>query len=184
MRNLDPGGFTPADLAALPDDGRRYELVDGQLLVTPAPQFIHQRAVVRLTTLLESSCPDGLEVLVAPFDFRPTSGRCLQPDVLVRQSEDVARSSVTRLQLAVEVLSPSTRSVDLLLKRGLYEQAGVESYWLFDPEQEELTVLELVDGSYVEWAVVQGAKEFSTQRPFDVRVVPADLVRRSHRQAV
>ncbi|WP_433023434.1 Uma2 family endonuclease [Kribbella sp. CA-294648] len=119
----------------------RYELVDGQLLVTPAPLPIHQRVVVQLTVRLEASCPEEFEVFVAPFDFRPASGRSLQPDVLVCRCEDVGPKGVERrpLLLAVEVLSSSTRMTDLLLKRAVYEEAGVGSYWLIDPDQEALT---------------------------------------------
>jgi len=75
MHTLEPGQFTLADLDALPDDGMRYELVDGQLLVTPAPLPIHQRVVMQLGVRLEISCPEELEVFSAPFDFRPTLSR-------------------------------------------------------------------------------------------------------------
>jgi len=66
------GEWTFEDLDALPDDGLQYELVDGVLLVTPAPVPRHQRAVLRLAVLLTESCPGDLEVFVAPLDFRPT----------------------------------------------------------------------------------------------------------------
>lgn len=183
MRTLEPGQFTVADLDDLPDDGMRYELVDGQLLVTPAPLPIHQRVVVQLTVRLEASCPEEFEVFVAPFDFRPTTGRSVQPDVLVCHCEDVGPKGVERrpLLLAVEVLSSSTRMTDLLLKRAIYEEAGVASYWIFDPDAEILTVLELADGRYVERAVVKGDDPFDAQLPFPVRVVPSELLRRVSR---
>ncbi|MEU4394680.1 Uma2 family endonuclease [Kribbella sp. NPDC023855] len=172
-----------ADLDDLPDDGMRYELVDGQLLVTPAPLPVHQRVVVQLTVRLEANCPEEFEVFVAPFDFRPASGRSLQPDVLVCRCEDVGPKGVELrpLLLAVEVLSSSTRMTDLLLKRAIYEEAGVGSYWLIDPDQEALTVLELEGGRYVERAVVKGDDAFDAQLPFSVRVVPGELVRRVSR---
>jgi Uma2 family endonuclease len=179
VQTLEPGEFTLADLDDLPDDGMRYELVDGQLLVTPAPLANHQRAVLQLAFVLRAACPGQLEVFIAPFDFRPNKQRSLQPDVLVCRSEDVGHRGVEfcPLLLAVEVLSPSTRMTDFLLKRALYEDAGVSSYWLFDPEAEELTVLELVDGAYVERAVVKGNDIFTAELPFVVQVVPSDLVR-------
>lgn len=182
VQTLEPGQFTLADLDTLPDDGMRYELVDGQLLVTPAPLPIHQRVVVQLTVRLEASCPEEFEVFVAPFDFRPTNRRSLQPDVLVCRCEDVGPKRIERpLLLAVEVLSPSTRMTDLLLKRAIYEEAGVGSYWLIDPEQEVLTVLELVDGRYIERAVVKAEDAFEAELPFPVRIVPTDLVHRLNR---
>jgi Uma2 family endonuclease len=177
VQTLEPGEFTLADLDALPDDGMRSELVDGILLVTPAPLPIHQTAVLQLASRLLAACPHHLMVFVAPVDFRPNGQRSLQPDVLVCRREDVGAKAIEQpLMLAVEILSPATRSKDLLLKRGLYEQAGVASYWIFDPEQEQLTVLELSDGRYVERAVVKGSDAFDATLPFPVRVVPADLM--------
>ncbi|MFG1628362.1 Uma2 family endonuclease [Kribbella sp. NPDC049227] len=177
VETIEPGAFTLADLDALPDDGMRHELVDGVLLVTPAPLPIHQTAVVELTFLLRSQCPDDLKVFVAPLDFQPSPGRSLQPDVLVCRRADVGPKAIEKpLLLAVEVLSPATRSTDLVLKRRLYEEAGVTSYWIFDPAKEELTVLELVGGTFDERAVITGKDAFDAERPFPVCVVPADLV--------
>ena len=76
--------------------------------------------------------------------------------------------------LAVEVLAPATRTVDEVLKRSLYEGAGVASYWMFDPEKAKLTVLELADGKYVERAVFSGDDVFEAELPFPVTVVPGD----------
>ncbi|MFI6677915.1 Uma2 family endonuclease [Kribbella sp. NPDC050470] len=177
METHEPGTFTLADLEDLPDDGKRYELVDGVLLVTPAPLPMYQLAVVELTVLLRQSCPDDQRVFVAPLDFQPTSRRSLQPDVLVCRRVDVGPKAIEKpLLLAVEILSPATRSTDLVLKRSLYEEAGVTSYWTFDPAKVELTVLELVNGAYDERAVVTGKDAFDAELPFPVRIVPADLV--------
>jgi Uma2 family endonuclease len=177
VETLQPGDYTMADLDAIPDDGKRRELVDGVLLVTPAPLPIHQTAVLQLGSRLLTSCPKGLKVFVAPLDFRPTAYRSLQPDVLVCRQEDVGPSSIERpLLLAVEVLSPRTRLQDLFVKRRVYEESGVWSYWIFDPEPEQLTVLELLDGHYVERAVVKGTDAFEAELPFPVRIVPAELV--------
>jgi Uma2 family endonuclease len=175
---LASGPYTLAYLETAPDDGRRREIIDGGLHVTPAPSRIHQRAVVRLVGALDAACPDGLEVLVAPFDYQPTSQRSLQPDVLVCHPDDRALQHAGKpLLLAVEVLSPSSRMHDLLLKRGIYEQSGVSSYWILDPERETLTVLELVDGVYFERDVIAGEKVFEATVPFPVRIVPAELLR-------
>ena len=67
--------------------------------------------------------------------------------------------------------------LDLLLKRGVYEQAGVQSYWILDPDAESLTVLELVDAVYVERDVVTGEKVFEAALPFPVQIVPSELFR-------
>lgn len=178
VQTLEPGEFSFADLDALPDDGMQYELVDGILLVTPAPTPLHQSAVVEFTFLLRLHCPPAYQVFVSPLDFRPTPHRSLQPDVMVARREDVGPKAIERpLLLAVEVLSPATRSKDLLLKRALYEEAGVAAYWIFDPQGRELTVLELSGGRYVSQAVVRDNDSFEAKLPYPVRIVPADLVR-------
>lgn len=175
---LESGPYTLAYLETAPNDGRRREIIDGGLFVTPGASTIHQRAVLRLGAKLDSACPAGPEVLVAPFDYQPTSERSLQPDVLVCSPEDHGFKHARRpLLLAVEILSPSSKMIDLLLKRGVYEQAGVGAYWILDPVQESLTVLELVDGTFVERDVVIGEKVFEATLPFPVQIVPAELLR-------
>ncbi|MGI8535822.1 MAG: Uma2 family endonuclease [Mycobacteriales bacterium] len=105
-------------------------------------------------------------------------GRLLQPDIVVVRREQLTGRKVVGLPLlAVEVLSPSTRATDLTLKRHVFEQAGVPSYWLLDPEDAELTVLELTDGAYREVAVARGTQPIVAERPFAVTVVPAQLLR-------
>lgn len=117
-------------------------------------------------------------MFIAPLDFRPTTRRSLQPDVIVARREDVGPKAIERPPLlAVEVLSPATRSKDLLLKRALYEEAGVTSYWIFEPQSRQLTVLELSGGRYLGQLLVQGDEVFDAKLPYPVRIVPADLVR-------
>lgn len=162
----------------MPAYGMQYELIDGLLLVTPTPLPEHQRAVAHLFRCLDRDRPNEHEVFTSPLDYRPTKNRCLLPDVVVMRRIDVGVLYLDKPPLlVVEVLSQSTRSSDLILKRGLYQDAGVPSYWLFDPAGEELTVLELENGVYVERARVKGEDTFETTTPYAVRVVPAELVR-------
>ena len=176
---IAPVGFewTHEDLDALPEGGLlRYELVDGQLLVSSAPSREHQRALGHLFLLLQAGCPSDLEVLFAPVDFRPTSRRSLQPDLLVFRRADATEKVLERgLVLAVEVLSRSTRSVDLILKRALYEEAGVTSYWVVDPHAPSIQVWELCNGAYVDACHAVGDAAVDLRLPFAVRVVPAAL---------
>ena len=169
--------LTEDDLATMPDDGHRYELLDGTLLVTPAPNEGHQTCVASLLVLLHADRQPGQKVLVAPFDVRLSRITVLEPDVLVARKSDITPA---RLEgpplLAVEVLSPSTRRIDLGSKRLAYEAAGVPAYWLVDPEVPSLTVLELDAGLYVERATVTGDEAFSATFPFAVTVVPARLL--------
>ena len=169
--------LTRADLVAMPDDGHRYELIDGVLLVSPAPSRRHQRVVVRLSQTLDRSCPPDLEVLVAPFDIVLAEDTLVQPDVLVVRRSEANEAGPADVALAVEVLSPSTRRVDLLLKRSRYESAGIPAYWLVDPDEPSLVAYELVEGSYRETAEVAGDAVAEAATPFAVTVTPADLVR-------
>ncbi len=169
--------LTVADLEAIPDDGHRYELVDGTMLVTPAPARVHQRCVARLVALLLTAAGAEHEVLPAPFDWIVDDVTKFQPDVLVARRDEVddQRLQATPL-LVVEVLSPSTRLTDLTLKRGAYERAGVPAYWIVDTEAPSLTVLRLREGRYVDVAAAAGADEYAADFPFEVTVVPAALV--------
>ena len=120
--------WTVDDLDQLPDDGLRYELLDGILLVSPAPTRRHQRAVLQLGLVLQAACPPELEVLVAPLDWRPDRKTSLQPDVLVLGNRDLTSTAAEAMILAVEVLSPSSRRKDAIYKRSKYEDEGVANY--------------------------------------------------------
>ncbi len=169
--------WTVADLAHTPDDGLRYELVDGVLLVSPAPSNRHQIVVGELYLLLRTACPADARVMLAPTDYQPTERRSLQPDLLVARRADVGDGPIrVPLLLAVEVLSPSTRSVDLLLKRGVYAESGVAWYWVVDPAVPSVRALRLVDGELVDAGAAEGAQALELDEPFPVRVVPADLL--------
>jgi Uma2 family endonuclease len=172
------GDWTVDDLDQLPDDGLRYELVDGVLLVSPSPIVPHQLAVTELLLRLGSAAPAHLRVLTAPLDITFSRTRRLQPDIVVLHQEQLTGPKVQGIPLlAVEVLSPTTRATDLTLKRHVFEQAGVPSYWLFDPEVPALSVLELGDGVYRDVAHVQSAEPYDATAPFPVTIVPSELVR-------
>lgn len=169
--------LTEDDLATMPDDGHRYELLDGALLVTPAPSWHHQTCVTSLLVLLHAHRRPGQTVLVAPFDVRLSRTTVLEPDLLVARKADMrpARLEGPPL-LAIEVLSPSTRRIDLGAKRLANEAAGLPAYWLVDPDLPSLTVLELDAGRYVERATVSGDEPFHATFPFPMAVVPARLL--------
>lgn len=168
--------LTRADLDAMPDDGHRYELLDGMLVVSPAPSIAHQVVSKSLLQLLEAVCPAQLLVLYAPVDVVIAEDTVLQPDLLVARREDfTARDLPVAPLLAVEILSPSTRRFDLMTKRSRYEAAGTASYWVVDPIDFTLTAWDLLDGVYVEVAHVTGDEEYAATSPFDVTVVPAQL---------
>ncbi|WP_163511807.1 Uma2 family endonuclease [Fodinicola acaciae] len=169
------GGFDVADLDRLDDDGWRHELIDGVIVMSPAPSHPHQRAVMELAFALRTAVPDNLEVLVAPFDVRLGKRRRVQPDVIVAPKVDLG-NAVPVPKLVVEVLSPSGQRYDLIAKRRLYEQARVESYWIVDPGQPSLTVLELRDGRYAEIGTATGSAELVVEQPVKLRLRPHDLL--------
>lgn len=169
--------FTVEDLDATPDDGNRYELLDGMLLVTPSPSRGHQFASSRLQRILDAACPEDLLVISAPTDVRYGTDTAMQPDLLVVPREGFEdETRPLRPVLVVEILSPSTRLVDLGLKKARYEVAGCPSYWVVDPVAPAITVWELVDGAYVERAHVTGSVPLSVVHPYPLSGVPQDLV--------
>ncbi|MFC6161889.1 Uma2 family endonuclease [Kribbella jiaozuonensis] len=155
-----------------PRDGRRYEVVDGRLLITGAQPPAHHAAVIALMVVLKQACPPDLLVSVGSLAFRPTPHTTLRPDLLVCPRNYSATQPPV---LAVEVLSPSTRTTDVVLKRTLYETHHIPSYWLLDPTTQELTILDLTPTGYTCQAVVQAEETFHATHPFPVDLTPAAL---------
>ncbi|MHB8263891.1 MAG: Uma2 family endonuclease [Acidimicrobiales bacterium] len=168
--------FDLNDLLELPDDGYRYEVLDGALVVNAAPSWRHQEVVARLTRLLEDAKPTSLKALPSPT-WRISPGQVPEPDVVVVEPAALGEHAVEGTPLlAVEVLSPSNRGTDLVRKRALYAEASCPSYWIVDPEEPSLLVLRLAGKSYVEVAKVTGNERFEVNEPFLMTVCPADLV--------
>jgi len=144
------GQWTWEDYLRLPDDGQRYEIVEGVLYVTAAPTFDHQFSAFELAAELRGFVKArrlGL-VLVAPFDVRlPGVADPVQPDVLFFRSGNEPRKGDKHFQgvpdLVVEVLSPGTGRLDRRVKFEAYEKAGVAEYWLVDPGPRTIVVFEL-----------------------------------------
>lgn len=173
--------FRVADLEPVPwNEGYRYEIIDGTLIVSPAPAWIHQRAVTGMWSLLEGARPsDDFEVLVAPFDVKLADDTVIQPDVLVARYSDMSNRWLAAAPLlAVEVLSPSSRRIDLGRKRPRLERARCPSYWVIDPDVPSLIGWELRDGAYVEVGNVRDDETFHARLPYPVDVTPRALVAR------
>ncbi|HET6297565.1 MAG TPA: Uma2 family endonuclease [Kribbella sp.] len=169
--------LTRDDLDRIPDDGHRYELIDGLLIMSPAPSPLHQRAVAALYRLLFAACPPELDVLFAPLDVVLAPDTVIQPDLLVAHRDDFTERDLPGPPLlAVEVLSPSTKRVDLMLKWSRLEAAGCGSYWVVDPDTPSLIAWEMRDGAYAQVAKVTGDEVARMHTPYDVTVVPADLI--------
>jgi Uma2 family endonuclease len=170
--------FTVDDLERMPDDGRRYELVDGVLIVSPAPRVPHQLVLTELIVLLHGACPPDLFVVAGP-GIQMSDDSELIPDLVVIRQDQLAGRWVTQPPLlAVEIQSPSTALFDLNTKKAVYERFSIGSYWVVVPDvdQPELIAFELHDGRYRQVAHVRGGQMFRAQRPFAVDIVPARLV--------
>ena len=134
--------WTVEMLDDLPDDGNRYELIDGELFVAPAPSDVHQLVIVSLVARLHAYLRQSTvaRVLVSPSDVRrPDRERNrLQPDVFVVKLVERQRPpypfDLTDLLLAIEVVSPSNSQYDYQTKRELYLRQGVPEYWIVDPD--------------------------------------------------
>jgi len=179
-----PGqAFTVADLDRMPDDGRRYELVDGVLLVSPRPVTGHQWVAASLRDLLQRACPDNLATLPEPA-MQLAADTEFDPDIVVVRDDVLGAAKVTDPPLlVVEVQSPSTALIDLNVKKAAYERFGIDAYWIVvpDPDEPGLTAFELADGRYELAAKVTGDETFSARRPFAVDVRPSALVARLRR---
>ena len=167
--------FTVAELDLMPDDGRRYELLDGALIVSPRPTTVHQFVAMRLLRFLADSCPEELCVVPEPaVELGPQTE--FDPDLVVVRMDQIGGAKFTEPPLLViEIRSPSTALIDLNRKKAAYERFGVPSYWIVnpDPPQPELTVFELRYGGYA--LVAKAPGPFMAERPFTVSIDPAKL---------
>ncbi|GMU56227.1 MAG: hypothetical protein AMXMBFR33_53730 [Candidatus Xenobia bacterium] len=141
--------WTYEDYCELPEDGNRYEILDGRLYVTPAPRTFHEILTVRLVAALLAS---GQIVLTAPVDLMLVGATPVQPDLVFltrEQAHQIEERYITGAPtLVVEILSPSTAARDRTLKLNKYAQNQIPWYWLVDPEEKSLQVLRLEGGSY------------------------------------
>ena len=176
-----PGSWTVEDLFGLPDDdGNRYELVDGNLLVTPFPSTGHIAIQRRLGDLLRAAAPPHLVAEFAGYGIR--IGKSLfQPDVVVVRASAVAYSvpsvDVGDVLLAVEVLSRSNPDNDRIIKHERYAAGGIPNYWIVDGKQRRITVFHLDAGrsQYTTVAQVDAGTVYRTDRPFEIALDPAEF---------
>ena len=146
--------LTYRDYEALPADGRRYELHDGELSVTPAPGTRHQRISSALFSILKAHVTTrGLgEVLYAPIDVILADTTIVQPDLVYLDPTRAGLVSERGIEgpptLVVEILSPSTTNIDRRTKRRLYQRFGVPHYWIVDPESRTIEAFGLAESEY------------------------------------
>jgi Uma2 family endonuclease len=180
LSDLPPSdGWTTDDLAALPEDGVRRELLDGVLHAPPSPSRIHQVVAARLLVALEENCPDHLHVSQAN-DVQLSPRRLFIPDVLVITDEAARRPSgkfaATEVVLTVEIVSPNSQSMDRITKPALYARAGIPFYWMIETDG-GLTVhtyrLDFEDEVYQPWGTFTDA--IKIDQPWRIEIPMARL---------
>jgi Uma2 family endonuclease len=174
-----PGPFTIDDIFALPEDGMRHELLDGSIIVSPAPGWPHQVAAARLVRILADAIQDDAEA-VETLNVKVPDGMFI-PDVLVVRAAYAGGRLLdpADLLMAVEITSPSSRTMDRRVKPASYAAAGIPVYWrveLEGPDAPVVIVHERKGDEYVEVCRVRSGEVRVVDRPYPVRVEPAALV--------
>ena len=148
------GDWTYEMYAALPEDGRRYEVVQGVLMMSPAPEMANQGVIQRINHYLDEqifSTNRGL-VFTSPVDVVLSSQKVVQPDILVLLADHLdqiqEKCIIGPPDLVVEAISPGSVTYDRLVKYNLYEQAGVPEYWLVNLKEQSIEVFVLEAGKY------------------------------------
>jgi Uma2 family endonuclease len=163
-RMLGPGQghWTYEHYAALPDDGKRYEIINGVLYMTPSPGRSHQEVALEFAAYLRAHVKSAHlgRVYIAPFDVELTPKVVVQPDVMVILNENSDKVTSSRIvgapDLVIEIASPSTSTYDRHKKNDAYAHAGVPEYWIVDPVAHTVEVLMLEGGEYQSLGVFQG----------------------------
>jgi len=148
-----PRRYTYPDLAGFPDDHLRRELIDGELIVNAAPATRHQSAVAAiLVALFNYAKASGGKALCAPYDVVLALDNVVEPDVLFVRADHLDRLGDKFLEglpdLVIEVSSPSTRRLELVRKREIYQRFGVPEYWYVDLELDRVEMYTLEEGRY------------------------------------
>ncbi len=166
-------GLTIEDLEAMPDDGHRYELLGGSIVVHAASTPRHQLASGVVNDLLRRACPPDHHVLYAPVDLDLPGGQRVEPDLVVVPGSSIGEQRLSLpVLLVVELVSPSTAVWDTVAKRAAYAEAGIEHYWLVDTRkgQERFTALSLPAGAREYEVVAESDEEIDVHDPVAVSV--------------
>ncbi len=170
------GHWTYEAYAELPEDGLRYEILQGVLVTTPAPEPEHQRISKKIAVrFFEQIDARGRgEMFYAPIDMELSEKNVVQPDVLIILDEHLDRVQEKRIvgapDLVVEIISPSSVATDSIIKRQAYERACVPEYWLVNPQQQTVEVFALENGVYTSQGVFEGERTVSSRIVPDISV--------------
>jgi Uma2 family endonuclease len=146
--------YTAEDLLGMPEDGKCYEVIGGELVVSPSPTERHQRVLMELLFHFQQFVREaGLgAVYAAPLDVQLGLYDVVQPDLVVVLKEHRDRIQSDGIHgapdIVVEVISPGSRGTDRVRKSAVYAEAGVKEYWLVDPDAQSIVVQALSNGLY------------------------------------
>lgn len=146
--------YTYEDYLTFPEDSWGYQIIEGELVVSPSPKTIHQAVLMNLSLAISVFVRNKKcgEVFFAPFDVILDNHNIVQPDILFisNENKDVLTEDNVKgaPDLIVEVLSQSTRQFDLLGKKDVYQKFGIKEYWIIDPENKSVAVYFLEKGQY------------------------------------
>jgi len=160
------------DYLSLPDDGKKYEIIDGELIMSPSPGTDHQKISIRLAHILFSHVSSKKlgEVFEAPIDIVLSMTDVVQPDIVFISSErtDIItkKNIIAAPDLVMEIISESTETLDRVTKKNLYERYGVREYWIVNPETRVVEQYILKEKSF------ESKGKFSDDQVVDVQVIP------------
>jgi Uma2 family endonuclease len=192
IRLPDVNGYTAADLHALPDDGRRWELIDGNLIVSPSATIDHNTIAMWIANALWDSIPSNRFVVGTDQSTIIDDRNEPRPDVIVAPADFFQQSPfpIEGAQLVVEVISPTSVLRDTEIKRALYARAGVPAYWIVvpDPHEPTISLAELVRdeaGEGYRFVTHYTTEPFETRVPWPVRIdLPALTAKRARHMRV
>ena len=168
VQGPEQGLWTYEDYTAIPDDGKRYEVVNGVLFMSPSPDQQHQDTAGAIFAYLWNHINLGTlgRVYTAPFDVELASHTVCQPDIIVILNANISKISAKRIigapDLVVEVASPSTARYDRREKLDAYARSGVTEYWIAEPTSRTIEILTIKAGTYHSHGIFEGKMTLSS----------------------